>query len=138
MRYSEKSKKYFQWIIFLFLFLFISASFLPYLIILFISIFFLIKLVKNVEYHFLRNNIFYFLITFCFYININSFFLYKTYISFETSISYIRFILFAFFLSYYFNLRLKKIINLSFLSCYVIFYLYQALLINISNRNFQK
>jgi hypothetical protein len=138
MRYSEKSKKYFQWIIFLFLFLFISASFLPYLIILFISIFFLIKLVKNVEYHFLRNNIFYFLITFSFYININSFFLYKTYISFETSISYIRFILFAFFLSYYFNLRLKKIINLSFSSCYVIFYLYQALLINISNRNFQK
>ena len=97
MGYSEKSKKYYQWIIFLFPFLLISGPFLPDLIISLASIFFLIKVIKNGEYYLLRNNIFYFLIAFYFYININSFFSYKPYISYETSIPYIRFILFAFF-----------------------------------------
>jgi O-antigen ligase len=135
MEYSEKSKKYYQWIIFLFPFLLISGPFLPDLIISFASIFFLIKVIKKNEYYFLRNNIFYFLIAFYFYININSFFSYKPYISFQTSIPYIRFILFAFFLSYYFNFKLKKIIILSFSSCYVILLL-DSLLQLITGKNF--
>jgi len=135
MEYSEKSKKYYQWIIFLFPFLLISGPFLPDLIISLASIFFLIKVIKNGEYYLLRNNIFYFLIAFYFYININSFFSYKPYISYETSIPYIRFILFAFFLSYYFNFRLKKIIILSFSSSYVILLL-DSLLQLITGKNF--
>jgi hypothetical protein len=122
MEYSNKLKNYYQWIFFLFPFLLISGPFFPDLVISCFSFFFLLKVIKNKEYFFLRNNIFYFLISFYFYININSFFSYKPYISFETSIPYIRFILFAFFLSYCLNLNcnLKKIFIISFSLSYVI------------------
>jgi len=135
MKYSGEAKKYYQWIIFLFPFLLISGPFLPDLIISFASIFFLIKVIKNSEYQFLKSNIFYFLIAFYFYINISSFFSYNPYISFETSIPYIRFILFAFFLSYYFNFRLIKIIVISFSSSYVILLL-DSLLQIMTGKNF--
>jgi hypothetical protein len=135
MKYSGEAKKYYQWIIFLFPFLLISGPFLPDLIISFASIFFLIKVIKNSEYQFLKSNIFYFLIAFYFYINISSFFSYNPYISFETSIPYIRFILFAFFLSYYFNFRLIKIIVISFSSSYVILLL-DSLLQLMTGKNF--
>jgi hypothetical protein len=135
MIHSGKSINYHKWIFFLFPFLLISGPFFPDLIISCISFFFLIKIVKNNEYYLLRNNIFFFLISFYLYININSFFSYKPYISFETSIPYIRFILFAFFLSYCLNLNLKKIIIISFSSSYVILLL-DSLFQLITEKNF--
>jgi hypothetical protein len=137
MEYSKKLKNYYQWIFFLFPFLLISGPFFPDLIISSISIFFLFKVIKNNEYYLLRNNIFYFLISFYFYININSLFSYKPYISFETSIPYIRFIIFAFFLSICLNLNfnLKKIIIYSFSSSYIILLL-DSLLQLITGKNF--
>lgn len=107
----------------LFPFLLISGPFLPDLFISSISLFFLIKiLIDNKKYNLFKNKIFYFLITFYFYININSFFSYKPIISFQTSIPYIRLILFAFFLSYFLNLflNLRKIIIFSFILSYIV------------------
>jgi hypothetical protein len=122
MKYSIKLKNYHKWIFFLFPFLLISGPFFPDLIISCVSIFFLIKVVKNNEYYLLRNNIFYFLISFYLYLNINSLFSHQPYISFETSIPYIRFILFAFFLSYClnlnFNLKEEDFYNLIYSNCY--------------------
>lgn len=122
MKYSEKLKNSLQYLFFLFPFLLISGPLLSDLMISFIAIFFLFKIVKKNEYNSLKNNIVYFFIIFYVYININSFFSYKPLISFQTSLPYIRFILFAFFLSYYLNLNynLKKIIIISFFSSYVI------------------
>jgi O-antigen ligase len=136
MKYSIKLKNYHKWIFFLFPFLLISGPFFPDLIISCVSIFFLIKVVKNNEYYLLRNNIFYFLISFYLYLNINSLFSHQPYISFETSIPYIRFILFAFFLSYCLNLNfnLKKIIIISFSSSYIILLL-DSLLQLITGKN---
>ena len=111
------------WLFFLFPFLLISGPFLPDLFISCISFFFLIKiLIDSKKYDLFKNNIFYFLIIFYFYININSFFSYKPTISFETSIPYIRLILFSFFLSYFLNsfFNLRKIIIISFILSYVV------------------
>ena len=112
-----------SWLFFLFPFLLISGPFLPDLFISSISLFFLIKiLIDNEKYNLFKNKIFYFLIIFYFYININSFFSYKPIISFQTSIPYIRLILFSFFLSYFLNsfLNLRKIIVISFILSYVV------------------
>jgi len=112
-----------EWFFFLFPFFLISGPFLPDLFISSIALLFLTKvLTDSKEYNLFKNYIFYFLIVFYFYININSFFSYKPSISFQTSIPYIRFILFAFFLYYFLNisLNLKKIIIISFILSYVV------------------
>ena len=123
MKYIKNLKLNPEWLFFLFPFFLISGPFLPDLFISSISLFFFIKvLTDSKKYNLFKNYIFYFLIIFYFYININSFFSYKPSISFQTSIPYVRLILFAFFLSYFLNifLNLKKIIIISFISSYAV------------------
>lgn len=123
MKYIKNLKLKTEWVFFLFPFFLISGPFLPDLFITSISLFFFIKiLIDSKKYNLFNNYIFYFLIIFYFYININSFYSYKPSISFQTSVPYIRLILFAFFLSYFLNvfLNLKKVIIISFISSYAV------------------
>ena len=130
MKYIKNFKLNPEWLFFLFPFFLISGPFLPDLFISGISLFFFIKvLINRKKYSLFNNYIFYFLIIFYFYININSFFSYKPSISFQTSLPYVRLILFALFLSYILNifLNLKKIIIISFILSYVVLLLDSSL-----------
>lgn len=83
---------------------------------------FLIFCFLKKDFTFFKNNYFYFFFIIYLYININSFFSFNPLVSFETSLTYFRVILFIVALSFFF----KKIVNLklyfyySFLICILI------------------
>jgi O-antigen ligase len=107
---------------FFFPFFLISGSFLPDLFVtttvVFLFFFFTKISYKNV----FSNNFFIFLIIIYIYININSALSDFPIISFQTSIPYLRFILFSFILCFFLDLikDLKKIIIFSFLAAYLV------------------
>jgi O-antigen ligase len=91
----------------------------------FLGILYLIFCIIKKDFNDFKNNFFYFFLIIFFYININSLFSFKPSISFETSLPYLRLIIFIVALSFFF----KKIINLklyfyySFLICILILFL---------------
>lgn len=117
-------KKY-QYIKYLFIFfplLVVTGPFLPDLFISLFSFFFIVILLLNNNTKIFKNNYFLFFIVFYFYLNINSIFSYNPYHSLKVSIPYLRYILFAFILSYLlsFIFNLRKMILYSFFFTYIL------------------
>lgn len=105
-------KKYY-YLISLFPLFFITGPFLPDLFCSFFSIFFLYLLIKKKDLQFLNNKIFYFFLIFYLYINLNSLNSFQPEISFKTSLTFIRIILFIFFISYFVK-KYPKIIDFTY------------------------
>jgi hypothetical protein len=112
-----------KFIFFTFPFLLISGPFLPDLFVVFISLYFVVYFFFR-NFLLFRNNLIFFFLIFYLYINISSYFAYLPSVSFQTSVPYIRFILFAVFTAYLLKniLDLKKIIFYSFLISYVLLF----------------
>lgn len=79
---------------------FITGPFLPDFICSLLAIYFLFFLIREQKFYYLKNNIFYFFFILYLYLNLNSFTSFEPEISFKTSITFIRIILFIFFISY--------------------------------------
>jgi O-antigen ligase len=110
---------------FLFPFFLISGSFLPDLLItLIVIIFFIIFIFKKINFS-LRNNLLYFFLFFYIYLNLNSLFSFNKIISFQTSLPYLRMILFGAILGHLLSnvKNLKKIILYSILLSYVLLFI---------------
>jgi O-antigen ligase len=88
----------------------------------FLGILYLIFCIIKKDFNDFKNNFFYFFLIIFFYININSFFSFKPSISFETSLPYLRLIIFIVALSFFFkkNINLKIYFYYSFLICILI------------------
>jgi O-antigen ligase len=86
----------------------------------FLGILYLIFCIIKKDFNDFKNNIFYFFLIIFFYINISSFFSFKPLVSFETSLPYLRLVIFIVALSFFF----KKVINLKL-------YFYYSFLISI-------
>jgi O-antigen ligase len=110
-------KKYY-YLISLFPFFFITGSFLPDLFCSLLSIYFLYFLIKKKELNFLNNNFFYFFLIFYLYINLNSLNSFQPETSLKTSLTFIRIIIFIFFISYFVK-KYPKIIDFTYY-CFVI------------------
>ena len=106
---------------FLFPFFIISGHFLPDLFVTIVSILFLVFYLKFTYKNIFRNYIFLFLIIFYLYFNTNSLLSDYPLISLETSVPYIRFIIFPFAVFFLLSLvkDLKKTIFLSLCVAYV-------------------
>jgi len=121
LKKNYKISFFFKFILFLFPFFLISGSFLPDLVISFLSIFFLIFFYK-LEFKYKSNiKIFYFFIIFYLYIIFNSIFSFDKITSYQSSVPYVRFILFSFCLAYLLNgiKDLLKIILLALILSYI-------------------
>jgi O-antigen ligase len=118
---NYKASTFLKLILFLFPFFLISGAFLPDLIISFLSLFFLFFFYKLENKYSLNSKIFFFFLTFYFYIICNSFFSFNRIISFQSSVPYIRMILFSFCLAYLLNniKNLLKIILISLILSYI-------------------
>ena len=118
---NYKVSTFFKLILFLFPFFIISGAFLPDLVLSFLSLFFLFFLYKSEDKYSSNSKIFYFFLIFYFYIIFNSFFSFNRIISFQSSIPYIRMILFSFCLAYLLNniKNLLKIILLALILGYI-------------------
>lgn len=118
---KDKYNKYIITLFLLFPIFLTSGKFLPDLFVtlfsLFFTIFFFLK--KNIKPF--RNIFFFYFFLFYIYININSIFAYTSYFSFQTSLPYIRHILFAFILGYLLSIvkNLRKAIFFSFFFVYI-------------------
>jgi hypothetical protein len=115
------------YIFFLFPFLLISGPFLPDLFISIVSLFFLIFIIffsKKEKFQIKNNYIFYFLLLFYLYLNLNSLNSDFKSISFSSTVPYIRMIIFSVALCYCLkkDIGLKKIIFYSFLFAYLILF----------------
>lgn len=121
MNYTKKNKFVFYFFL-IFPLLFVTGPFLPDLFICLVTIFFLILLSKNIKNIFYKNYYLYFLFLFYFYINFNSIIAYNSFYSLQSSIPYIRFILFSFIFSYLLIKikHLRRIIVFSFLITYIL------------------
>ena len=121
LKKNYKISFFFKFILFLFPFSLISGSFLPDLVISFLSVIFLIFLYKKEITYSLDLRIFYFFLIFYFYIIFNSFFSFDKIISFQSSIPYVRMILFSFCIAYLINniKDLLKIILLALILSYI-------------------
>ena len=113
-----------KFVFFTFPFLLISGPFLPDLFVVFISVYFVVYFFVFKNFLLFRKNLIFFFLIFYLYINISSYFAYLPSVSFQTSIPYIRFILFAVFTAYLLKniLNLKKIIFYSFLISYCLLF----------------
>jgi len=105
-------KKYY-YLISLFPFFFITGPFLPDFFCSLFSVYFLYLLIKKKELKFLNNKFFYFFLIFYLYINLNSLNSFQPETSFQTSLTFIRVILFIFFISYFVK-KYPKIINFTY------------------------
>ena len=105
--------------------LFVTGPFLPDLFISLFSIFFIFILLFKNKANIFKNNFFLFFIIFYLYLNVNSIFSYNPYNSLKVSIPYIRYILFAFILSYLLSLifNFRKIIFFSFFLSYALLFI---------------
>ena len=110
-------KKYY-YLISLFPFFFITGSFLPDLFCSLLSVYFLYFLIKKKELNFLNNNFFYFFLIFYLYINLNSLNSFQPETSLKTSLTFIRIIIFIFFISYFVK-KYPKIIDFTYY-CFLI------------------
>lgn len=110
-------------IIILLPFFFVSGSFLPDLVCTYLGIFFFIYCIKKNNFEEYKNFIFYYFILIYFYINFNSLLSFDPKISFKTSATYFRVILFIFALSFFLK-RNKNINKLFFFHLLFVFYSY--------------
>jgi len=110
-------KKYY-YLISLFPFIFITGSFLPDLFCSLFSVYFLYLLIKKNELKFLNNNFFYFFLIFYLYINLNSLNSFQPETSLKTSLTFIRIIIFIFFISYFVK-KYPKILDYTYY-CFLI------------------
>ena len=94
----------------------ISGPFLPDLLCTYFSIYFLFYIVKTKNFYLLDNKFFYYLSTIYIYVNLNSLFSFDPFISFKTSLTYIRVILFIFFIDFILkkNIEIPKFLYLLF------------------------
>ena len=97
----QKKYSFNEIIIILLPFLFVSGSFLPDLFCTYLGIFFLIYCFKKNNFREYKNFIFYYFILVYIYINFNSLLSFDPKISFKTSFTYLRVILFIFALSFF-------------------------------------
>ena len=102
-------------LIIIFPFLLVSGPFFSDLACIIIGFTFFLYCCKTNNYSEYKNYIIYFFLFIYIYLNINSFFSFSPKISFQTSLSYIRIILFIVALSFFFN-KYKKIKNYLFYS----------------------
>ena len=111
-------------IFYTFPFLLISGPFLPDLFITFTALYFLTCCFFYLNFSFFKHKLVVFFLIFYLYININSYFAYLPSMSFQTTLPYIRMIIFSIFLAYILEkvLNLKKIIFYSFLLSYIILF----------------
>jgi O-antigen ligase len=121
MNYIKKNN-FVLYFFFIFPFLFVSGPFLPDLFICLVSIFFLIFFSKNIKKFFYKSYYLYFLFLFYFYINFTSLIGYNSNYSLQSSIPYIRFILFSLIFSYLLIKinYLRRLVVFSFLITYVL------------------
>jgi len=112
-------------LIIIFPFAFVIGSFLPDLFCVFIGFTFFLHCLKKKDFSEYKNHIIYFFFAIYIYININSFFSFNPEISFETSLVYIRLILFISAISFFFKKdeNLKYYIFYSFCICFVILFI---------------
>ena len=113
---------FFKFFFFIFPFLLISGPFLPDLFISIISLFFIIYCIIYKKIFFFKKNLIIFFLIFYLYINLNSFFSFIPFVSFSTTLPYIRIILFSVFTAYLLSniTNLKKIIFYSFFFSYLV------------------
>lgn len=97
-----------EYLILLLPFFLISGPFLPDLVCTYLGLYVLINSIREKNFFFYKNFIFYYFIFIFIYLNINSLFSFNPFISFKSSLTYIRIIFFIFALSFF----LKKNINL--------------------------
>jgi len=118
---NSKASTFFKLVLFLFPFFLISGAFLPDLVVSFLSLFFLFFFYKAENKYSSNSKIFFFFLTFYFYIICNSFFSFNRIISFQSSVPYIRMILFSFCLAYLLNniKNLLKIILIGLILSYI-------------------
>ena len=122
---NSLSSSIIKFFFYIFPFLLISGPFLPDLLVVFLSVYFIIYYNFNKRLLSLRKNLIFFFLVFYFYININSFFSYSPIVSFSTSLPYIRMIIFSIFLAHLLTeiKNLKKIIFFSFLFSYLVLFI---------------
>jgi O-antigen ligase len=115
----------FKLIFFLFPFFLISGPFMPDLLSVLLSVYFIIYCYLNKEIFFFKKKLIIFFLVFYLYVNVNSFFAYLPLVSFSSSMPYIRMILFSLFVAFLLAkiINLKKIIFFSFLLSYLILFL---------------
>lgn len=125
IKMNSLSSSIIKFFFYIFPFLLISGPFLPDLLVVILSIYFIIYYNFNKKLIFLKKNLIFFFLAFYFYININSFFSYSPIVSFSTSLPYIRMIIFSIFLAYLLTeiKNLKKIIFFSFLFSYLVLFI---------------
>ena len=90
----------------------VSSSILINVSVTIIGFLFLFDVIKNKKYEYFNNGIFVLLIIFFIYLIINLFFSINFHNSLPRSIGFLRFILLAFAISYYFNIKNSKYFNL--------------------------
>jgi O-antigen ligase len=124
MLFSVKNFFLFKYLFILFPFLLISGPFLSDTFVTLFAIYFVIYSYLKKNFFFLRKNLIIFFLIFYFYINFNSIFSHNPFVSFSTSVPYVRLILFSFFTAYLFEkiTNLKRIIFFSFLFSYLILF----------------
>ena len=120
----QKKYSFNEIIIILLPFLFVSGSFLPDLFCTYLGIFFLIYCFKKNNFREYKNFIFYYFILVYIYINFNSLLSFDPKISFKTSFTYLRVILFIFALSFFLqkNKNIYKIFFFSSLACFLLLF----------------
>jgi O-antigen ligase len=106
--------------------LLISGPFLPDFLVSYLAIFFLIFCIYTDNYKEYKNFFFIFFILLYIYLNINSFFSFNPKISFQSSIPYLRVVIFIFCLSFY----IKKNLNLLKLFYFITYLSFLFLLID--------
>jgi len=112
-------------IIILLPFFFVSGSFLPDLVCTYLGIFFFIYCIKKNNFEEYKNFIFCYLILIYIYINFNSLLSFDPKISFKTSATYLRVILFIFALSFFLkrNKNINKLFFFSSIVCFLFLFL---------------
>ena len=118
----QKKYSFNEIIIILLPFLFVSGSFLPDLVCTYLGIIFLIYCAKKNNFKEYKHFFFYYFILVYIYINFNSLLSFDPKISFKTSFTYLRVILFIFALSFFLQ-KNKNINKLFFFSSFICFLL---------------
>jgi O-antigen ligase len=122
MQLNKYNQIFINFLFFLFPLFLISGALLPDVFVSIISLIFLFFIIKKKHFYFSKNIIFYFFLIFYLYLNINSIFSNNSYISFQTSIPYIRMLFFALAVGYLLknSPKIQKTIFISFLFAYII------------------
>lgn len=116
------SEKFVKFLIIIFPFLFVSGPFFPDLACIIIGLFYFFCIIKEKNFSDFKSYIILFLLLFFLYINLNSILSFDPVISFKSTLSYLRIILFVLGLAYILN-KYNNLISIFFYSsliCYLI------------------